>query len=141
MAAPLPAGLSSRGAAPVRYGSGRDPDHLVGLVACTFVTEDPDPVVLPESLVEIELVASPPEERGRVEWCKPSVQQGDDRLPRFLGYTFVSPVQRVPGTNRLQIPVGVVHTESTHIGPRDLSVMAKHPDCLHRAAGVHECGG
>ncbi len=120
---------------------GKRSDHLVGLVARSFVTEDPDPVVLPEALVEIELVASPPEERGRVEWCKPSVQQGGDRLPRFLGHTSVSPVQRVPGTNRLQIPVRVVHTESTHIGPRDLRVMAKHPDCLHRAGGVHECSG
>ena len=53
---------------------GKRSDHLVGLVARSFVTEDPDPVVLPEALVEIELVASPPEERGRVEWCKPSVQ-------------------------------------------------------------------
>src|SRR6476620_3696121 len=37
---------------------GKRSDHLVGLVARSFVTEDPDPVVLPEALVEIELVAS-----------------------------------------------------------------------------------
>src|SRR5215469_1640357 len=80
---------------------GKRSDHLVGLVACSVVTEDPDPVVLPEALVEIKLVASPPEERGRVEWCEPSVQQDGDCLPRLLGRTFVSPVQRVPGTNRL----------------------------------------
>src|SRR6266516_551619 len=46
---------------------GKRSDHLVGLVARSFVTEDPDPIILPEALVEIELVASPPEERGRVE--------------------------------------------------------------------------
>src|SRR5215831_7863100 len=120
---------------------GKGSDHLVGLVARSFVTQDPDPAVLPEALVEIELVASPPEERGRVEWGKPPVQQGGDRLPRFLGHTHVSPVQRVPGTNRLQIPVRVVRTESTHIGPRDLRVMTKHPDGLHRVGGIHECSG
>src|SRR5262249_25888797 len=121
--------------------AGKRWNHLVWLVARSFVAEDPDPVVLPEALVEVELVASPPEERGRVEWGEPPFQQGGDRLPRFLGHTHVSPVQPVPGTNRLQIPVWVVRTESAHIGPRDLLVMAKHPECLDRADGVHErCG-
>src|SRR5215467_7763727 len=46
---------------------GKRSNHLVGLVARSFVTEDPDPVVPPEALVEIELVASPPEERSRVQ--------------------------------------------------------------------------
>src|SRR5262249_26075791 len=78
---------------------GERSDHLVGPVARSFVTEDPDPVVLPEALVEIELVAGPPEERGRVERCKPSVQQLGDRLPRLLGRASVSPVQRISGTN------------------------------------------
>src|SRR5215831_8055156 len=87
--------------------TGKGADHLAGLVARSFVTEDPDPVVLPKALVEIELVASPPEDRGSVEWCEPPAQQVGNRLPRFLGHPFVSPVQRIPGANRLQIPVRV----------------------------------
>src|SRR5690348_1627841 len=43
---------------------GKRVNHLVGMGACAFVTEDPEPVVLAEALLEIELVASPPEERG-----------------------------------------------------------------------------
>src|SRR5215469_10081506 len=93
---------------------GKRSDHLVGLVARSLVTQDPDPVVLPEALVEIQLVASPPEERGRIERRKASVQQGGDCLPRLLAHTSVSPVQRVPGANRLQISVRVIHTETAH---------------------------
>src|SRR5262252_7837084 len=33
--------------------TGKRPDHLAGLVARPFVTEDPDPAVLPQALIEI----------------------------------------------------------------------------------------
>src|SRR5690348_4237972 len=69
---PYPRGYRAGGQ---RYSDvrGKRPDHLAGLVACPFVAQDPDPVVRPEALVEIELVASPPEERGRVERGEPAV--------------------------------------------------------------------
>ena len=121
---------------PVRQG----PDHVVGASAGAIVTEDPNPLLLPEALVKVELVPSPPEESCRIQRLESAVQKLDDRFTSLLGGTSAAPVQRVTGSERLQVPVRILSAEATQIRLCDLRVVAKHPDSMDPSGGFHEFG-
>ena len=116
-------------------------DHFLGVIAGSLVTDDPNPLITPELLFEVELIPSPPKERSRIKGRQSLVHQLDHRLTDLFGSTSAPPVQRVISAERLQVPIRIVLAEPLDIRACNPLVMTKHPDRLHGLRGVHELNG
>jgi hypothetical protein len=116
-------------------------DHILRTIADSLVAQDPNPLILGQTLIEVELVSSPPEQGGGVERLKSVSKELYDPLPGLIGGTSAAPVHRVSGKERLQVAVGVSQTEAPQVGLRHVKVMTQHPNPIGTASGVKELGG
>ncbi len=51
------------------------------------------------------------------------------------------PVERIPGYEWFQVSMSVPETKATQIGPRNVPVMAQHPDCRGTTGGFKQLSG
>ncbi|MBF6557858.1 MAG: hypothetical protein IVW52_17220 [Acidimicrobiales bacterium] len=110
------------------------------MTAHLFVAKNLNALVLGKALIKVKLVASPPEEGGRIEWLKSIPKEPYHPFPGLLCGTSAAPVQSVAGEEWFEIAVGVSQTETPEVGLRHVKVVAQHPDRAGTSSRVKELG-